>query len=61
MAEYCLNKFISFASVEDKVQVFNRKLATALTNIIAIRARKYDSIVNDFITKNPDCIVVNLG
>lgn len=61
MAEYCLDKLASFASGEDKERIFNRKLSLALTNHIAIRARKYDKIVNDFISDNPACIVVNLG
>jgi methyltransferase (TIGR00027 family) len=61
MAEYCLDKLFSLASVEDKRLIFSRKLSSVLTNYIAIRARKYDSIVNDFISKNPACIVVNLG
>lgn len=61
MAEYCVDKLASFASIEDKKQVFSRKLSPALTNHIAIRARKYDSIINEFISKNPACIVVNLG
>jgi O-methyltransferase involved in polyketide biosynthesis len=38
-----------------------KKLSPVLTNHIAIRARKYDNIVNDFISKNPDPIVINLG
>jgi methyltransferase (TIGR00027 family) len=61
MAEYCLDKLTSLVSVEDKNQIFSRKLSSTLTNYIAVRARKYDSIVNDFILKNPACIVVNLG
>jgi methyltransferase (TIGR00027 family) len=61
MAEYCLDKLFFLASVEDKRLIFSRKLSSVLTNYIAIRARKYDSIVNDFISKNPACIVVNLG
>ena len=48
-------------SEDKKALLFNRKLSTALTNHIALRARKYDSIVNDFISKNPSSTVVNLG
>jgi methyltransferase (TIGR00027 family) len=61
MAEYCLNKLASLASDEDKFGVFKKKLSSPLTSHIAIRARKYDNIVNDYISKNPDCTVVNLG
>jgi methyltransferase (TIGR00027 family) len=61
MAEYCLNRLTLLASDEDKYGVFNRKLSPVLISHIAIRARKYDNIVNDFISKNPDCTVINLG
>jgi len=61
MAKYCLDKLVSLASEDEKALLFNRKLSTALTNHIALRARKYDSIVNDFISKNPSSTVINLG
>ena len=61
MAKYCLDKLISFALEDEKALLFNRKLLSALTSHIALRARKYDSIINDFISKNPLSIVVNLG
>jgi len=60
MAKYCLDKLVSLAS-EDEKALFNRKVLSALTNHIALRARKYDSIINDFISKNPSSTVVNLG
>ncbi len=61
MAKYCLDKLVSFASEDEKALLFNRKLSPFLTNHIALRARKYDSITNGFISKNPSSIVVNLG
>ncbi|HEX3045472.1 MAG TPA: class I SAM-dependent methyltransferase [Bacillota bacterium] len=61
MAEYCLNRFVSLVSQTEPDQVFYRKLPTRLTNNITIRARKYDAIINDFISKHPNCTVVNLG
>lgn len=61
MAEYCLNKLASLTSGEEPDQIFTRKLSSALTSHIAIRARKYDAVVNDFIAQNPGCTVVNLG
>lgn len=61
MAEYCLDKLYSLASEEEKALLFDRKLSLALTNSMALRARKYDEIANDFIAKNPLCTVVNLG
>lgn len=61
MAKYCLDKLVLLASEDEKALLFNRKLSSALTNHIAIRARKYDSIINDFISKNSSSTVVNLG
>lgn len=61
MAEYCLDKLVKLATEDEKELLFNRKLSLSLTNHIAIRARKYDSIINDYISKNSDCIVLNLG
>jgi methyltransferase (TIGR00027 family) len=61
MAKYCLDHLVLFASEEEKALLFKRKLSSALTRHIAIRARKYDAIINDFISKNPSSIVVNLG
>lgn len=61
MAKYCLDKLVLLAMEDEKALLFNRKLSLSLTNHIAIRARKYDSIINDFISKNSSSIVVNLG
>lgn len=61
MAEYCLDNLISLATEEEKELLFNRELSLSLTNHIAIRARKCDSIANDYISKNPSSTVVNLG
>ncbi len=61
MAQYCLDKLITLATEEERTLLFNRKLSTSLTSHIAIRARKYDSIINNFISDNPPSIVVNLG
>jgi methyltransferase (TIGR00027 family) len=61
MAKYCLDNLVSFASEDEKALLFNRKLSSILTSHIALRARKYDSIINDFISKNSSSTVVNLG
>ena len=61
MAGYCLNNLVALASDEDKTGIFKKKLSPVLTSHIAIRARKFDNIVNDYVSKYPDCIVVNLG
>lgn len=61
MAEYCLDQLASLASVEEKALLFDRELSPRLTNHIAIRARKYDSIANAFISQHSPAVVVNLG
>jgi methyltransferase (TIGR00027 family) len=61
MAGYCLDKLASLASEEEKTGIFSKKLSSTLTNHIAIRARKYDTMVNEYISKNPHCTVINLG
>lgn len=61
MAKYCLDKLVSLATDDEKARLFNRKLSAQLTRHIALRARKYDSLINDYISKNSSSIVVNLG
>jgi methyltransferase (TIGR00027 family) len=61
MAEYCLDKLFHLATQKEKELLFTRKLSAALTSYLAIRARKYDAIINDFISANKSGIVVNLG
>jgi methyltransferase (TIGR00027 family) len=61
MAAYCLDRLALLASDEDKYGIFNKKLSPVLTSHIAIRARRYDKIINDFVSKNPGCLVINLG
>jgi methyltransferase (TIGR00027 family) len=61
MAAYCLEKLFSLVSEKEKNLLFNRKLPTSFTNHIALRARKYDRIVNNYISKNTSCTVINLG
>jgi methyltransferase (TIGR00027 family) len=61
MAQYCLDKLTSLASDDEKELLFNRKLPPALINHIAIRARKYDSIINEYISKKSSSTVINLG
>ena len=60
MAEFLLGRLESISSPEEKADLLGR-LPSGLTNHIAIRARKYDSIADDFISRNPSCTVVNLG
>jgi methyltransferase (TIGR00027 family) len=57
MAKNFLDKLRLLAPKE---KLFTKKLLPALTNHISLRARKYDSIINDFISKNKGT-VINLG
>ncbi|MBN1455111.1 MAG: class I SAM-dependent methyltransferase [Methanomicrobia archaeon] len=61
MAAYCLDKLFSLVSEKEKILLLNRELPTSLTNHIALRARKYDQIVNNYISNNTSCTVINLG
>lgn len=61
MAKYCLDKRISLAAEDEKDILFDKKLPETLTSHIAMRARKYDFIINDFISRNSPCTVINLG
>ena len=61
MAQTCLDALASLASEADRLLLFDRKLSSRLTNHLALRARKYDSLTNDFIARNPSCTVINLG
>jgi O-methyltransferase involved in polyketide biosynthesis len=61
LAAYCLEKLFSLASEKEKIVLFNRKLPKSFTNHIALRARKYDRVVNNYITNNPSSTVINLG
>jgi methyltransferase (TIGR00027 family) len=61
MSVYCLDKFESLAKEEEKARLFRRRIPSSLTNHIVLRARKYDSIINEYIVKNPGCTVINLG
>ncbi|MBN1561505.1 class I SAM-dependent methyltransferase [candidate division KSB1 bacterium] len=60
MTEYVVHKLKAFAAPGTE-QVLDRQLSAALTNHLAIRARKYDAIANEFIARHPGCTVVNLG
>jgi methyltransferase (TIGR00027 family) len=61
MAEYCLGRLESMASSPQALQLFHRPLAASLVNHIVLRARKYDSLTNEYIAAHPGCVVVNLG
>jgi methyltransferase (TIGR00027 family) len=61
MARLLLTRLSSFASESERALLFDRKLSSTLTRFVAIRARKFDAIVDDFVREHPSCTVVNLG
>jgi methyltransferase (TIGR00027 family) len=61
MARYCLDRLATFATEAEKTLLFNRRLSPALTSHIGLRARKYDAIVNEFISRNSESTMINLG
>jgi methyltransferase (TIGR00027 family) len=60
MARFCLDRLAGWATTAEKA-LFEKPQPTTLTNPMALRARKYDAIANDFIAANPSSTVVNLG
>jgi O-methyltransferase involved in polyketide biosynthesis len=61
MARYCLDTLAGWATPDEKALLFDKPQPRTLTNPMALRARKYDAITNDFIAAHPGCSVVNLG
>lgn len=61
MAIECFNRLQSLLPADTRERVLNRKLPSTLTRHIALRARKYDSYVRNFIEENPNGLVVSLG
>ncbi|HET6846897.1 MAG TPA: class I SAM-dependent methyltransferase, partial [Anaerolineales bacterium] len=60
MARYCLDRLAGWATPAEG-GLFDKPQPTTLTNPMALRARKYDSITTDFVATNPSSTVVNLG
>jgi methyltransferase (TIGR00027 family) len=56
-----LDRISSLLPTETRKRIIVRKLSSALTRHIALRARKYDSYARRFIEENPDGLVINLG
>lgn len=66
MAVHCLERIIQMASAEDKKQI--TKMIKSVSGIGFHEARSngdrallMDNIVNDYISANPDCTVINLA
>ena len=61
MAVYCQDQLAALASAQEKALFFDRPLSARLTHHIALRARKYDALIDDWIARNQSSTVVNLG
>jgi methyltransferase (TIGR00027 family) len=57
----CLERIRSILPAEAQDRLLNRKLPSTLTRHIALRSRKYDSYVKQFLDKHPAGLVVSLG
>jgi len=56
-----LDRIGSMQPTETRKRIIDRKLPSALTSHIALRARKYDSYAGKFIEENPKGMIVSLG
>ncbi|PLX22667.1 MAG: hypothetical protein C0597_02100, partial [Marinilabiliales bacterium] len=61
MAVYVLDKLKLLYPNYTNEFVFTKNLSPTLTSHLALRARKYDALINEYISQNPGCTVVNLG
>ncbi len=57
----CLQRLRGWIPQEVEDRVFKRKLSSALTRHLALRARKYDIYARTFIESHPNGLVVSLG
>jgi len=61
MSSICLEKIGLLLPEETCRRLLGRKMSSALSRHIALRARKYDFYAKDFLAKYPDGLVVSLG
>ncbi len=61
VARICLDSLAPLLSSEVQTRILHRKLPSALTAHVALRARKYDAYCRSFLKQNPDGMVVSLG
>ena len=61
MARFCLDRLRAWATPDEEAVLFDKPQPQTLTNPMALRARKYDLIASNFISRNPSSTVVNLG
>ncbi len=60
-ARNCLDKLAPLLSPEVRSRLLSKKLPSAVTAHVALRARKYDAFCKSFRELNPDGLVVSLG
>jgi len=61
VSSICLEKIGSLLPEETRRRLLGRKMSSALSRHIALRARKYDFYARDFLARKPDGLVVSLG
>lgn len=61
ISSICLEKIRLLLPEETHKRLLNKKLSSALSRHIALRARKYDFYTKEFLAKYPDGLVVSLG
>ena len=61
VARICLDRLTPLLSPEVQTRLIHKKLPSALTSHVALRARKYDVYCRSFLEHNPEGMVVSLG
>lgn len=56
-----LDKIFSKSDSNLHQMLLNRKIPNDYSTVIAIRSNKFDNFISDFLSKNPDGIIVNIG
>jgi len=56
-----LDKIFSKSNSKLHKMLFNRKLSKEYVVRIALRTKKFDEYVSDFLSKNPNGVIVNIG
>ncbi len=56
-----LDKFLSESNSKTLKKLYNRRLSKYYVILKALRTKKFDDYVKDFLSKNPNGIIVNMG
>lgn len=57
----CLEKIRHLLPEETRMRLLDNRMSPTLSSYIALRARKYDSYVKEFLASYPDGLVISLG